>query len=184
MRRSFRGKNTQAPTKDFRVNERIFSLQLMIIDEKGNPLGIMDKFKALQEASSRGLDLVEVSPKSEPPIAKFMDYGSFKYQKEKQERKLKSKTKTIDVKTIKVSSRIGQHDIDIRAAQAAKFLADGDKVRIELFLKGREHQHIDIAKESIKKMIDGITIKLEGKPLKIEQDVIKLGSKISAVISL
>jgi len=184
MRRSFRGKNTQPQTKDFRVNERIFSPQLMIIDEKGIPLGVMDKFKALEEASSRGYDLVEVSPKNNPPIAKFMDYGSFKYQKEKQERKQKSKTKTIEVKTIKVSSRIGQHDIEIRATQAAKFLTDGDKVRIELLLKGREHQHIDIAKESIKKMIEAIQAKLEGKPIKAEQDIAKVGSKISAAISL
>jgi len=184
MRRSFRGKAPQQQSKDFRVNEKIFAHELMVIDENGTPLGAMDKFKALQEASSRGYDLVEVSPKAVPPIAKFMDYGSFKYQKEKQERKQKSKTKTIEVKTIKVSSRIGQHDMEIRASQAVKFLTDGDKVRIELLLKGREHQHIDIAKENIQKMIDAITIELADKQLKIEQGVIKIGSKISAIISL
>jgi len=184
MRRSFRGKSSQIQTKDFRINEKIFSPELMIIDEKGTPLGIMDKFKALSEASSRGYDLVEVSPKNVPPIAKFMDYGSFKYQKEKQERKQKSKAKTVDIKIIKISSRIGQHDLDIRASQAVKFLNDGDKARIELLLKGREHQHIDIAKESIKKIIESIEIKLEGKELKVEQEIAKVGSKISAVISL
>lgn len=170
--------------KDFKINEKIFSHELMIIDETGQQLGLMDKFKALQEARDRGYDLVEVSPKSVPPIAKFMDYGSFKYQKEKQERKQKSKTKTVELKTVKVSSRISQHDIDVRANQAAKFLEDGDKVRIELLLKGREHQHINIAKESIAKIVEAISTRLEGKELKMEQEIIKLGSKISAIITL
>jgi len=186
MRRSFRGKGSVAVdlSKELRINEKIFAKELMVIDEAGLPLGLLDRDKALEEANTRGFDLVEVSPKAVPPIAKFMDFGSYKYQKEKQERKSKSKNKTATLKTIKISTRIGQHDLDIRSLQAVKFLTDGDKVKIELMLRGREHQHVDLAHDCIKKMIADIASRITDKPLKTEQDVSRLGSKLSAVISL
>lgn len=187
MRRSFRGKgsnNVIDLSKELRVNEKIFAKELMVIDESGIPLGLLSKDKALEEATARGFDLVEVSPKANPPIAKFMDFGSYKYQKEKQERKNKSRNKTADIKTIKISTRIGQHDLDIRSQQAVKFLIDGDKVKIELMLRGREHQHVDLAHDCIKKMVGDIASQITDKPLKTEQEISRLGSKLSTVISL
>ena len=155
MRRSFRGKkNKPQSTKDLRANEKIFALEVSVIDEQGQHLGAMSKNEAIDLARSKDLDLVEVSPKVEPPICKIMDYGSYKYQKEKAERKQKSKQKSTEVKTVKVSSRISDHDLDLRADRAVKFLSEGNKVRIELQLRGREHQHVDIAKESINSMIE------------------------------
>ncbi|MFA6918925.1 MAG: translation initiation factor IF-3 [Patescibacteria group bacterium] len=186
MRRSFRGKgsNTVDLSKELRVNEKILAKELMVIDEAGLPLGLLETSKALEEATTRGFDLVEVSPKAVPPIAKFMDFGSYKYQKEKQERKSKSKNKTATLKTIKISTRIGQHDLDMRSNQAVKFLNDGDKVKIELMLRGREHQHVDLAHESIKKMVSDITLQITDKQLKTEQAISRLGSKLSTIISL
>lgn len=185
MRKTFKGTNFKKdPTKEFRINEKIFSRELMIIDEKGENLGTMSKEQALQEAQARGLDLVEVSPKAETPIAKFMDYGSFKYQREKLERKAKAKQKTIEIKTVKLSSRISQHDIDFRIEQSIKFLKNGDKVKIELQLRGREHQHADIAREMIKKIVTAVQTSPIGKNLKVEQDVKQLGSRLSTIISL
>ena len=187
MRKSFRG-NKPEKAKEFRVNEKIFSPELMIIDEEGQNLGVMTKWQALEEAKNRGLDLIEVSPKAVPPIAKFMDYGSYKYQKEKLERKQKAKQKTVEVKTIKLSARISPHDMDIRADQAVRFLNDGDKVRIELQLKGRENQHADLARESINNVVKQIKTKLAelspDKNVRIEQDIIKLGNKLSTIIYL
>ncbi len=185
MRRSFRGKNhNQNEIKEFKVNERINSPELVVIDENGVNLGILTRLQALEEARSRELDLIEVSPKAVPPIAKFMDYGSYKYQKEKSERKQKAKTKTISVKTIKISTRISQHDVDVRVKQALGFLEDGDKVRIELQLRGRENQHGDLAEQSIKRTMEEIKEKLGNKILKIEQDINRQGGKFSATISL
>jgi len=187
MRRSFRGNNkSQLGAKEFRVNERIMSPELMIIDENGENLGAMSRDKALAEARERGLDLIEVSPKANPPIAKFMDYGSYKYQKEKQERKQKAKTKTVEIKTVKVSLRIGEHDIEVRAHQATNFILDGDKVKIELQLRGRENQHADLARETIQKVSDQIADRLreQKKELKIEQPIIKQGNRLSTVIYL
>lgn len=185
MRKSFRGKNkNQKSNKEFRVNERIFAPNLMIIDEEGKNLGVMNKNQALTEARRREFDLVEVFPKADPPIAKFLDYGNFKYQKEKQERKQKSKQKSAEIKTIKISTRISEHDLDFRVNQATKFLTEGNKVKIELQLRGREHQHVDLAKENINKTIEKISQGLKDKTLKIEQPINKQGGRLTAVISL
>lgn len=170
-------------TKEFRINERIFAHELMVIDENGTSLGLLDRDQAMEMANERGLDLVEVSPKAQPPIAKFMNYGSFKYQKEKMEKKARAKNKTAEIKTIKISTNIGDHDLDIRSGQAVRFLGDGDKVRIELQLRGREHQHADLAKNSIKEAVDAIATKFTSGKIKYEQPVQQLGSKISAVIA-
>ena len=171
--------------KEFRANEKIMAPELMVIDEEGNSLGIITREEAMTEARNRELDLVEVSPKAQPPIAKFMDYGSFKYQREKQERKAKANSKAVEIKTIKLSLRIGQHDIDFRTDQAAKFIDGGDKVRIELMLRGRENQHQDLARENVEKIIAGVkTILAEtGKSIRIEQEVKKQGNILSTVIA-
>lgn len=186
MRRSFRGKknNQQAAAKEFKANEKIFADEVSVIDETGQNLGTMSKTAAIELAQSKDLDLVEVSPKVVPPICKIMNYGSYKYQKEKQERKHKARQKSTELKTVKVSSRIGEHDLELRADRAAKFLNEGNKVRIELQLRGREHQHIDIAKESINRMIEKVGVKLEDKTIKKEQGIKKQGSKISTIITL
>lgn len=189
MRKSFRGHNRKPEgPKEFRVNERILSRELMIIDESGENLGAMSREQALAEAKSRELDLVEVSPKANPPIAKFIDYGSFKYQKEKQERKAKAKQKTIETKTIKINFRIASHDLDVRAEQAAKFLAGGDKVRIETQLRGRENQHADLARENIKKTVALIKEKLtaarQEETVKTEGEITRQGGKLSVNITL
>ncbi|MEK7653295.1 MAG: translation initiation factor IF-3 [Patescibacteria group bacterium] len=183
MRKSFRGyKNLKKNQgKEFRVNEKIFAREVMVIDEAGNSLGVMTREKALEEARSREFDLIEVSPKNNPPVCRVMDYGSFKYQKEKQERKQKAKQKTTELKTVKISFRISQHDLEFRTNQAIGFVTDGDKVKIELQLKGRENQHTDLARELIKKMIEDVKSKVD-KEVKVEQDIKKLGGRLSAVI--
>jgi translation initiation factor IF-3 len=189
MRKSFRGHNRKPEgPKEFRVNERILSRELMIIDDSGANLGTMSREEALAEAHNRELDLVEVSPKANPPIAKFIDYGSFKYQKEKQERKAKAKQKTVETKTVKINFRIAQHDLEVRADQAAKFLIDGDKVRIETQLRGRENQHVDLAKNNIRETIDLIKAKVaasgQTETVKPEGEITRQGGKLAIHLSL
>lgn len=186
MRKSFRGHNRKLEgPKEFLVNEQILARELIVIDENGVNLGVVSKADALEEARNRELDLVEVSPKANPPIAKFIDYGSFKYQKEKQERKNKARQKAVGTKTIKLSLRIGDHDLEVRANQGVKFLEEGNKVKIELQLRGRENQHADLAKEGIQKMVEKIKEKLDSeKTLKIEGEIARMGGKLSLNISL
>lgn len=185
MRKSFRGrKEPIKETKKFRANEQILAPKLVVIDENGENLGIIDKDSALALAQEREFDLVEVSPKNDPPIARLLNYNSFRYQQKKQEKKQKARQKTSEVKTIKISLRISQHDSDFKAAKAVEFLENGDKARVELQLKGRENQHASLAFESIKKFISEISDKLGEKDLKTEQEIKKTGNKISTIVSL
>lgn len=169
----------QQPKEIFPVNEKIRVPEVQVIDENGQLLGVIPTNKAIIMAKQRDLDLVEVSPKAQPPVAKFLDYGSFKYQKEKSFKKQKAQQKKSDLKEIRISPRIGKHDLEIRLKQAEKFLKRGDKVNIEAFLKGRERQHPELAKNIIDDFIKLLNQAIE---IKIEQEPKKQGNKFIAII--
>lgn len=189
MRRSYRGKKRKPEEikKQFKANEKISSPEIILIDETGENHGVVRTTVALAMAQEKELDLIEVSPKAQPPICKIMDYGSFKYKQEKLQKKNKAKQKTGELKTIKLSPRIGNHDMEFRSKQGAKFLIDRNKLKIELQLRGREHQHKEQAEEIIKNSIEKIKAILTEKDskleLKIEQPIKKQGSKITTIIS-
>lgn len=164
----------------FPVNEKIRVPELRVIDENGEMLGVLPTYKALQIAKEREYDLVAVSPKAKPPVAKFLDYGSFKYQQEKAAKKQKAQAKRSEVKSIRLSARIGKHDIDVRLKQAEKFLKKGDKVSIDLVVKGRERQHPEVSKGVLEDFIN--TINNEIIPIKYEQEIKRQGNKFSAII--
>ena len=131
-------------------------------------------------AKEVGLDLVCVAPKAVPPVVKIMDYGSFKYKKEKQLKKQKLLQKQGELKTIRLSARIGKHDLDVKINQAIKFIEKSNKVKIELILKGREMQFKDKAGETIKNFVDQIEATCE---IKIEQPTKKIGNRFEAIIA-
>ena len=137
--------------KQFRANQQIKSEKLLLIGPEGEQYGLVPLAKALTLAEEAELDLVEVNPKVNPPIAKIMDYGQFKYEKDKQAQKQKVKQKKSDTKILRLSVRIGSHDSAVRLEQAKKFLAKGNKLKIELRLKGREKQHPLVAREVLAK---------------------------------
>jgi translation initiation factor IF-3 len=168
------------PQVSFRFNQYIRVPNVNVIDETGKNLGVMPTFKALQLAQEKELDLVEVNPKLDPPVAKIMDFGQFKYEKEKELRKQKASQKKFEIKGVRLSSRIGQHDLDIRKAQALNFLKEGHKVQIELILRGRERQFWELSKDVIKNFIESINTEL---PVKIEQPISKQGNKFSCLIA-
>jgi translation initiation factor IF-3 len=162
------------------LNERIRVPQVRVIDDNNEMLGVLATEKALALAKERDLDLVLVSPKAEPPVAKFLDFGNFKYQKEKEIKKQKAQQKKTDIKEIRLSARIGQHDLDIRINQAEKFLKRGDKIIVEVMLKGRERQHPELAYDVIK----GFNKTLgELLAITIEQDIKRLGNKFNTIIA-
>ncbi len=129
-------------------------------------------------ARERGYDLVEVSPQNQPPVCKLLNYGQYLYQQEKAERKSKQRQRKIEIKGIRLSLKIGEHDFDIRVQQARKFLEKGDKVRIEMFLRGRELSHLNLAREIVSKFINSF------ENVVAEQPFTKQGGKITALISL
>lgn len=163
----------------YRVNRQIVAPEVRVIDEEGKNLGIMSTFSAIKLAQEKNLELVEVFPKAEPPIAKIVDYGKFLYQKEKETRKQKAKQKRIEMKGIRLSLRISSHDKEVRLRQAKEFLEEGNKIKIELVLKGRERQFVNMAKDVINQFINSLENQLS---IRIEQPIEMQGGKISIIL--
>lgn len=122
--------------------------QVQLIDEAGKQLGAMETSKAIRLAYEKGLDLVEVGPNANPPVAKIMDFGKFMYQKEKKSKGIK-KTPAQEMKTVKIGIHTSEHDLSVKAKQIDKFLKKGHPVRAEIFLRGRERALRGFAKEKI-----------------------------------
>jgi translation initiation factor IF-3 len=109
-------------------------------------LGVMTVPQALERARSAGLDLVEISPQADPPVCKTVDYGKFKYQEQKRQAVARKKQKVVEIKEVKLSARIEEHDYQVKMRAMQSFIADGNKVKITLRLRGREMAHQDIAR--------------------------------------
>ncbi len=161
--------------KYYRLNNRIIAPKVRLIDEKNQYLGIVETNKAIIMAQEKGLDLVEINPRAEPPVAKIIDFGQFKYQLTKKEKK--EKTKKTELKTIRLSLSTGKHDLLLKAEQIKKFLNDGHSVKIELNLKGREKMHADFAT----KTIDNLLAFLENY-YRVERPLNKQGGKLTMII--
>jgi len=175
-----RKKRPDKPDLQYKINEEITAPQLRVVDDEGNFLGIMPTSQALQISREKVIDLVEIVPKADPPVAKLIDYGKFKYQKEKEIKKQKSQQKAVEVKGIRLSLRIGEHDLDLRTNQSVKFLEDGNKVKIELLLRGREKGRPDLCRE----VINGFVKKVgEKTPIKVEQPLNRQGGKFFMIIA-
>lgn len=133
------------------LNERIRDREVRLIDEAGGQLGIVPTREALSTARERGLDLFLVQPDANPPVARIMDYGRFKFEQEKKARETKKKHHVVDVKEIKMRYKIEEHDYQVKLKHAQKFLIDGDKIKVLTILRGREMQHKGMAMELMSK---------------------------------
>jgi translation initiation factor IF-3 len=138
----------------------------------------MSKEDALRKAIEEDLDLVEISPKAEPPVAKIIDFGKFKYDQKRAEKKNKQKQKKGDVKEIRFSLKISDHDLEVKAKRAEKFLTSGHKVNLMLRFKGREITHKELGEKVVKRVIERLSEL--GKP---EGDIKLQGMVINLVIS-
>ncbi|MEX0933901.1 MAG: translation initiation factor IF-3 [Candidatus Paceibacterota bacterium] len=118
-----------------RINKQIRARELRIIDESGGNLGVLLLEEALKKAEERGLDLIEISPSAKPPVAKIADFGRYQYEENK--KKKKAGGKTTETKTLQVKIATGEHDLELKAKKASKFLKEGHRVKIDLFLAGR-----------------------------------------------
>ena len=136
--------------KRIRINEYIRVPEVRVISFDGQQLGIMPTSKALEIAKNEGLDLIEVSPNTLPPVVKVLDWGKFKYEQQKQ----KTKQKTVDVKGIRLGIKIGEHDLVTKLKLAEKFLNKRDKVRFQLRFKGREIVHKELGLNLLNKIIE------------------------------
>jgi len=149
------------------MNERIRSAEVRLIDDNGDNHGVVATSKALEMAEEAGLDLVIVSPNQEPPVAKILDYGKYKYELEKKAKEAKKKQHTVDIKEVKVRYKIDLHDYQVRLKNINKFIAQGNKVKIVVMLRGREMQHSNLAFDLANRFMEdlvGDTIAVEKKP--------------------
>ncbi|MDX1497527.1 MAG: translation initiation factor IF-3 [Salinisphaeraceae bacterium] len=139
-------------SKHDRRNEEITAPQLRVITDDGEQLGIIDRDAALEKATEMGLDLVEVAPNAEPPVAKIMDYGKYQFQKSKQQQLARKKQKQIQVKEIKFRPGTDIGDYKTKLNKLIEFLEEGDKVKITLRFRGREMAHQELGLELLQRV--------------------------------
>lgn len=128
-----------------------------MIDENGSQLGILSKQEALKAARDAGLDLVEVSPEANPPVAKIIDWGKYNYQRTKQLQKSKRNSKTSELRQMRFGLKISDHDISVKLKKVNSFLEDGDKVRLCIIYRGRELAHKEIGYKLLDKLLEQLS---------------------------
>lgn len=162
--------------KELRVNEQIRVPQVRLIDGE-NQVGIISTREAIDMARARDLDLIEVSPQADPPVCKILDFGKYKYHQQKVDHKQRVRSRSNEMKTIRLSPRIGPHDLETKVGQARKFLEKGARVKFDVIFKGRENAYIDIGKEKLKQiieMLNDVSV--------IETDITKQDSTVSLTL--
>lgn len=120
-----------------KINKQIRASELRVIDEVGDNRGVMSLADALALAESLGVDLIETGPNAKPPIAKLMEYGKYQYEQKKKLQKAKSGAKPTETKSIQIKVGTGDHDLELKAKTASKWLKEGHRIKVELFLRGR-----------------------------------------------
>ena len=138
--------------KDLLINEEIDLKEVRVIGVEGEPIGIMSSDKALQLAYDAGYDLVLMAPQAQPPVCRIMNYGKYRYERDKKEKE--AKKQTIELKEIQLSCRIDTHDFETKVRHAQRFLEAGNKVRVVMRFKGREMSHMAIGQEIMQKFQD------------------------------
>ena len=180
MRISRKKRPKKSVVPHYNINERITAPEVRVLGEEGTNLGVFSIKEAIRMAQESEMDLVEINPKSDPPVAQIQDFKHFRYQKEKEARKQKSNTHVGELKGVRLSIRIGKGDIETRRKQAEKFLSRGNKVRIEIILRGAERYKTPLAYDVIASFYKLLA---EDVPIKYEQEAKRQGNKITAIIT-
>ena len=167
----------QKPKSRFIANADIVVPELRVIDENGEMLGVLTTEKAQALAKERGYDLIQVDPQGNPPVAKFLDFGQLKYEEQKRLKKQKAALKEVTIKGLRLTLRIGQHDLQTKLEQARGFLEEGDKIQITMQLRGRENAHQDLARQIIQKFITDL-----GPGIVVEQPVTRQMRELQTLI--
>ncbi len=150
------------------INNFIRAKEVRVIDETGEQLGIKNIFEAIEMAKARGLDLIQVTEKVEPPICKIANYGKYLYSLQKKEKKISLKNRGGELKEVRIGFNISPHDIEVKAKQAEKFLKGGDKVKVGMILRGREKAMGEFAKKKIEFFFTTLNAIL---PIKIDREL-------------
>ncbi len=158
-----------------KINEEIRAAQVRLVGPEGEQLGLMSSSEALDVAYQKNLDLVLIAPKAEPPVCKVMDYGKYKFELAKRDKEARKNQKTINIKELRISASIDEHDFETKLNHAKKFLKDGDKVKVSIRFRGREIAHSALGAKNLERFRDALSEygtadkapKLEGRSMHI-----------------
>jgi translation initiation factor IF-3 len=150
-------RRTKLIDKNIRVNHRIRSREVRVIDDQNEQLGVLTPQAAIKIAEERGLDLVEVAPTANPPVCRIMDFGKYLYQQNKKQHEAKKHQKNITVKEVKFRPNTDEHDYEFKKNHAARFLQQGDKVKASVFFRGREIVHQAIGRALLERLVQELT---------------------------
>ena len=156
-------------SKQTQINEEIRAEEVRLIDENGEMVGIVSLDEALRLAEQADLDLVNISPNAEPPVCKILDFGKYRYEQQKKEKTAKKNQHVTEIKEIRLSASIEDHDVEVKAKNAIKFLQDGDKVKVSLRFRGRERDYTQLGFDAMNKFADMVSdYGVVEKPAKME----------------
>lgn len=141
---------------DLMINEEIRDREVRVVDQNGEQLGVMPIRQALNLADEHQLDLVKIAPQAKPPVCKLMDYGKYRFEQSKREREIRRNQKVIEIKEVRLSATIEDHDVDVRVKNAIKFLQDGNKVKVTIRFRGRQITHSEIGREVMRDFAERI----------------------------
>ena len=144
--------------KENLINEEIRDKEVRVIDNDGTQLGIMKTEDALRLSLEKKLDLVNIAPTANPQVCKILDYGKYRYELQKKEKEARKKQKTVEIKEIRLSTFIEEHDLMVKAKNAIKFLQDGDKVKVSLRFKGRERDYVNVGQKVMENFSEAIAL--------------------------
>jgi translation initiation factor IF-3 len=136
------------------LNREITAQSVRLVGVDGSQLGVVSLSEALDAAAEAGLDLAEIAPNAEPPVAKILDWGKYRYEQGKQLAKSRKNQKQVEIKEVRIGLKIGQHDLDVKLNRARKFLAQGDKVKISLRFRGREISRPQLGRDIIDRVME------------------------------
>jgi translation initiation factor IF-3 len=156
----------KAIEEKYRINKAILAQQVRLIDQNGNALGIVSVKEAMSMAREVGLDLVEVASQASPPVCKIINYGKLKYELQKKKSEARKKQKFIEIKEVKFTPAIGEHDYKVKLSHIHKFIGEGNKVKITLRFRGREISHKEIGEKLLNRLTEDMKefAKCEGAP--------------------
>ena len=143
-------------TKETPINEEIKAKEIRVVGPEGEQLGIMSSDNALKMAYDQGLDLVMMASQAEPPVCRIMDYGKYRFDKEKREKENRKKQQVVELKEVQLSCRIDKHDFETKVNHALRFLGAGNKVRCVVKFRGREMSHMEIGKEILDRFAESV----------------------------
>lgn len=155
--------------KELQINEQIRDKELRVIDSDGSQLGIMPLKQAMDLAEQKNLDLVKIAPQATPPVCKIIDYGKYRFEQAKREKEARKNQRVVEIKEVRLSLNIDTHDFETKKNHAARFIEDGNKVKVSIRFRGREMGHPEHGLEIMRRFAEAMAEEANvEKPAKLE----------------